>query len=173
MCLRMAKLRNKNTIDKKQNASTVKRGGRFARGKLMLQQPLLRPNYVRNLYELHEAYELQWGEMLITIPQTYNYDGASIPSIVWPIINSPFSPRVMVAALVHDWLYMTHDVDRKTADLIFDYLLDRSGVSNWKRRVMYAALRLFGGRAWKITARDEIKMQQLNVRLKKRKKRVK
>ena len=84
----------------------------------------------------------------ITVPAGFISDGASIPKYLWSLVGSPFDPMFIVAALVHDYLY---DIgfNRKTADLIFKMLLIHCKVKKSRARVMYRAVRMFGGGAWK------------------------
>lgn len=43
----------------------------------------------------------------ITVPQGFQYDGASIPKFLWPIVGHPWSGYYDQAAAVHDLLYRT------------------------------------------------------------------
>jgi len=54
------------------------------------------------------------------------------------------------AAVIHDWLYKTHLVNRAEADRIFLEIMERDGVPRWKRLAMYWAVRIFGGAAWEL-----------------------
>ena len=81
----------------------------------------------------------------IQLPAGYTFDGASIPRIFWPIVGSPFEPRLMLAACVHDW-YCEHSADdyqsRVIGDSVFFFLLRRANVPRWRRVLMYLAVRL-------------------------------
>ena len=83
----------------------------------------------------------------ITVPQDSRTDLASIPRIFWQILP-PFG-RYSQAAVVHDYLYFSHQFDRKTADKIFYELMLQYGTWKWKAKLMYYAVRLFAPLAWK------------------------
>jgi hypothetical protein len=90
----------------------------------------------------------------IWIPEGFIYNGANIPPFFWPMFYSPFAPDVMRAALVHDWLYSTHRVQkepitRKIADSVFKELISVDGASIIKPRLMHWGLWICGGGNWK------------------------
>lgn len=94
------------------------------------------------------------------IPIGFEFDLASIPRAIWPIIGS-FELSI-VAPLIHDYLYQTQGkgllhrhtfverigvtFTRKQADDIFLALMLREQVPAWKARAAYAAVRLFAPR---------------------------
>lgn len=96
----------------------------------------------------------------IIVPEGFIFDGASIPEWAWSLIlTNPFDEGVVQAALVHDWLYTTHEVPRAEADAIFYEILTDQEVSNHKRLIMYLAVRTFGALAWAngVTVDDKVK----------------
>ncbi|MDX2442143.1 MAG: DUF1353 domain-containing protein [Desulfobacterales bacterium] len=62
----------------------------------------------------------------------------------------PFHPDVMAAALVHDWLFLTHQVDRTTADQIFYDRLILNGANPIEAKIMHKAVRVGAGMFWKL-----------------------
>lgn len=82
----------------------------------------------------------------VDVPEGFKTDFASVPRIFWNII--PPTGDYAFAAVIHDYLYVTGDVKRKKADTIFLTLMKKAGVSFWKRRVMYRAVRLGGWIFW-------------------------
>lgn len=82
------------------------------------------------------------------VPNGFQTNGASIPRPFWFIVGSPYAPEVIHAALVHDWLYLCHAVDRTTADDIFYERMIADGVLRWRALIMRVAVRIFGGMAW-------------------------
>jgi hypothetical protein len=56
------------------------------------------------------------------------------------------------AAVIHDYLYATRGLDgrysRAQADAIFREALGALGAPRWKRVLLWAAVRLCGGRGW-------------------------
>jgi len=83
--------------------------------------------------------------MGVIIPKGFTYDGASIPSILWGMLYTPFHPRVILPALYHDFMYR-RATDRKIIDLAFYRLLVAAGVPRSKALTIYHGVRLFGGR---------------------------
>ena len=88
------------------------------------------------------------GEHLIVVPAKFLSDGLSIPAAARPIINTTKAPEWIGAGVLHDWLYskcVTHEsMSRKTVDTIFLIAMKLYGVSAWKRRIIYWAVRTFG-----------------------------
>ena len=84
------------------------------------------------------------------------FDGGSIPRFFWRIIGSPFTGVARAAYVIHDVdcmraLDIARDVDKEMgkafrlkADLLFLEMLTHLGVSWWRRRAMYRAVRLHG-----------------------------
>ncbi len=87
--------------------------------------------------------------LTFTIHEGFIFDGASIPRAFWRLIGHPMQPRTLVAALMHDYLYATEFLERKTADWIFLEMLQKSGVGWIKRNLMWGAVDLFGGSVWR------------------------
>jgi len=83
-----------------------------------------------------------------TVPIGFITDGASIPRLFWSFVGSPFTGLYRRAALIHDYLYATQTTKRSYADRIFLEAMKDLGVSWWKRRVMYLAVRGWGWRPW-------------------------
>jgi len=83
----------------------------------------------------------------VTVPAGFISDFASIPRLFWRVL--PPWGEYNRAAVVHDYLYRTHLRTRAGADDLFLALMVELGVSRWKRRVMYRAVRMFGARAYR------------------------
>lgn len=86
----------------------------------------------------------------IVVPKGFVTDFASVPKGLWNIFP-PFGPWAP-AAVVHDYLYKTKGAygfyTRKQADKIFKEAMEVVGVPQWKRELMYNAVRTFGGGGW-------------------------
>ena len=95
---------------------------------------------------IYQTYD-DFAVTAITVPQGFTTDFASVPRAFWRII--PPWGEYNRAAVVHDFLYQQHRYNRKVADRIFLELMTRLGVSWWKRRAMYSAVRSFGWVAWR------------------------
>jgi hypothetical protein len=96
-------------------------------------------------------YELTEGIIIekIKIPSSYRWNGASVPSFLWPIIGSPFEPRFMAPSLVHDYGYEFGVLPRKQLDKIFKKLLLHNKVDEERANAMYAGVRIGGGSHYK------------------------
>lgn len=99
-------------------------------------------------YQLRVDYLYEGGGHEVWIPRGFIYDGASIPAFAWNKISTPFNPRIMRAAVVHDWVYYNHQMDRDDADELFDHILDEDGFGSTTRWVVRQALALAGGFYW-------------------------
>lgn len=135
--------------------------------KELLVFPVVKPN--KN--KLDEAYEVA-KDFLVTyenndiwVPKFFQYDGASIPSIAWQIIGTPFNPKFMKAAVVHDWLYHTHQIEKKAADELFYILLIKNGVNKVKAILMKEAVENFGGWYWENDSDDKEYIKMLKDKI--------
>ncbi len=81
---------------------------------------------------------------LITVPRTFETDGASIPRVFWNIL-SPFGDY-FPAAVIHDFLYspFNTEFDRAESDLIFREAMEHLGVPWFRRDLIYTAVRACG-----------------------------
>lgn len=82
----------------------------------------------------------------VVIPAGFTFDFASIPRILRPLIPKEGYHRY--AALVHDWLYYSHEVDRETADLLFREAMGVLKTPQWKRNTMYRGVKWFGSSSY-------------------------
>jgi hypothetical protein len=100
--------------------------------------------------ELVEEFEIRINNQVILIPKGFRFDGASIPNLVWGLINlKPTDAQVLIPALAHDFFYTYHIFSREKSDKLFRDLLVQNGVNKWKVETMYRAVRMFGWRSWK------------------------
>jgi hypothetical protein len=106
----------------------------------------------RDKYILLEDYQ----DETITVPRGFVFNGCSIPSLFYMLIGTPFDPRFIRGALVHDWLYTIHCYDKEKADNIFYINLRSSKVARWKAKLMKNAVAMFGGISWK-NNKDDLK----------------
>lgn len=80
---------------------------------------------------------------IITVPEGFVTDFASVPRV--PAAYLLAGGEADEAAVIHDYLYQSHETDRPTADAIFEEAMAVSGQPWWRRKLMWAAVRLFGG----------------------------
>ena len=90
--------------------------------------------------------------MTLMVPDGYRYDGASIPRWAWCIFGHPLSPEFRWASLFHDRLCedATSLEARTHADAVFLELLREADVSQWRRLLMWAAVRCYGIFIWRL-----------------------
>jgi hypothetical protein len=129
--------------------------------------PISKPdtNKLEDAYEVSADIEVTHEGVSIWVPKYFQYDGASIPSVGWQLIGSPFHPRFMVAAVFHDWLYHTHQIDRKSTDNLFYNLLLSSNIQKTKAVLMREAVQQFGGWYWDNDADDSEYLKTLSARI--------
>lgn len=135
----------------------------------LLLQPVLKPdlNKLDDAYEVVEDLATKAAGTVVRVPKFFQYDGASIPPAAWQAIGTPFQPRFMAAAVFHDWLYHTHQVDKEATDAMFYRLLVASGVNKVKASLMLAAVETFGNWYWDNDADDLAYLKRLAARIKK------
>ena len=79
------------------------------------------------------------------VPTGFLYNGANIPCICWTLLGlHPWHPKVIRAALLHDYLYGKGL--KAIADKAFKSLLKLDGCNRFQYCACYLAVRLFGGR---------------------------
>lgn len=76
----------------------------------------------------------------VTVPEDFRTDLASIPRIFRPIYTGHDKTRK--PAVLHDYLRAKADVTDKLADRLFLIAMKDEGVSMWKRRTMFWAVRI-------------------------------
>lgn len=90
------------------------------------------------------------GVIRVDVPRGFVTDLASIPFYLWAVLQR--TGRYGNAAIYHDWLYWMQDEvpgnDRAVADQVFDRAMHDMGVEATTRRLIWAGVRVFGGRHW-------------------------
>lgn len=89
---------------------------------------------------LAEDYETDYG---FTIPKGFLINGASIPRLVWSAIGGPYSPDILRASVIHDYMYI-HKLGRDKADNAFYRVLQEDDTHGLKAYLMYVAVKSFG-----------------------------
>lgn len=82
----------------------------------------------------------------IDVPAGFRTDLASVPRL--PLVYLLCGDCAREAAVVHDYLYTTHQVDRATADAVLREASAVTGVPWWRRTLMYWGVRAGGARHW-------------------------
>lgn len=112
-------------------------------------------------YELLNDVSVSVNGWNITVYKGFMYDGASIPQNLWDDIGCPID--YALESLIHDALYRTHLLDRKSTDKIFHRLLVQNGVPMVKAKAMYLAVRVGGQSAWDNTPSKETARAYVSV----------
>jgi hypothetical protein len=73
-------------------------------------------------------------------------DGASIPSIAWSVVGTPFYGKYRDASVIHDVACQKKNRNWEDVHLAFYNAMRTSGVSKRKAKIMYAAVYHFGPR---------------------------
>lgn len=71
------------------------------------------------------------------IPQSYDWNGANVPSFAWKIIGQQFDPRFKLASCIHDYLCEHKEVieyNRYLSTLVFEALCEYFGRFNSLKR---------------------------------------
>lgn len=82
----------------------------------------------------------------IIIPAGFVTDFASTPRV--PVAFLIAGGCGHHAAVVHDFLYVSHVTTRAIADAVFGEALGVVGVASWRAALMVTAVRVFGQSAW-------------------------
>ncbi|MEW6689939.1 MAG: DUF1353 domain-containing protein [Pseudomonadota bacterium] len=129
--------------------------------------PVVKPdkNKLEDAYEVAEDVATKQAGATIRVPKFFQFDGASIPPLAWQLIGTPFQPRFMTAAVFHDWLYHTHQLDRDSSDALFYALLVASGVRKTKAALMLGAVQSFGDWYWENDKDDRDYLRRLAERI--------
>jgi hypothetical protein len=73
-------------------------------------------------------------------------DGASIPSVFWSVVGSPFTGDYLPAAVVHDWYCVHRTESWEDVHRMFYQASLTAGVGEVKAKILYAAVYHFGPR---------------------------
>ena len=108
----------------------------------------------KEAYHLEEPFKYYVGHLgskdFIEVFVGFETDFASVPRLFWGVIP-PYGVHGK-AAVIHDFLYYKKNRPRKECDKIFLEAMLVSGVKEWKAKVMYRAVRVFGAIVWKFKA---------------------
>jgi hypothetical protein len=100
-----------------------------------------------HVWRLVFTFRWRGPDIMVKVPAGFVTDLASIPRAFWCLVGHPAGPYGL-AAVIHDWLYHTHELSRKLTDDYFLLGMKELGVSYWRRYSMYWSVRAFGRKAW-------------------------
>lgn len=108
-----------------------------------LNDPCIKP-YKGYTYQTCSPFLLMVNKEIIFVPMNFKTDLASIPRLIWPIVN-PAKSELMGGAIVHDYLYQTcTSYTRKQADIILYSIIRYNHGNFFKSAFVYWNVRLFG-----------------------------
>lgn len=95
------------------------------------------------LWYMRTTKEIQYDtcHWIFTIPEWFEYDGASIPRVFW-IIGCPFEPLTTNAVIIHDYLYNNNILPKQYRDDIFYLQLVQDGATT-RAKIYYIAVRIY------------------------------
>lgn len=96
------------------------------------------------------------GSQTISVNPGFDFDGASVPQVLWSFGLSPMTGGYQRAACLHDAMYSAEIFDREVCDKIFLEAMKSDNVSYFKRMSMYFAVRIFGKLLWKKHITNEV-----------------
>ncbi len=91
------------------------------------------------------AYQSDVAGRIFVAPKGFVTDFASVPRI--PVAYLLTGGCADQAAVIHDWLYTSHEVDRAMADAVFREAV-ALGNPGWRAWLMWAGVRIGGGGSW-------------------------
>lgn len=95
-------------------------------------------------------------DRVITVPAGFETDFASVPRL--PLVYLLAGNTARKSAVLHDYLYRHHEMcSRADADAVFDEAMGVTGQPWWRRKLMWAGVRLFGGTPYANDFADEPK----------------
>jgi hypothetical protein len=119
-------------------------------------------------WEVYEDYTLYipWLDIYLFIPKGFIFDGASVPRILWPLLNP--TGILLIGSIFHDFGYgHNYLLDRELNkiyneedqaffdDLFRDINIHVNGIHTMNN-LAYDALYLFGRFAWKKCRKEEL-----------------
>jgi hypothetical protein len=127
----------------------------------LIMEPLAKPSGGFKLFGYHFLGTTEWklkhdfvyhvgdksSPSRIGIKSGFKTDLASIPRSLW-VVYPPYSPEYGKAAVLHDAIYASELFDRKTCDDIFYEAMGVLGAGPVSKRIIYTAVRTFGGFVW-------------------------
>jgi len=109
-------------------------------------------------YELTEPLLYNDGFVELTVHPLFDFDGASVPKVLWSFGFSPMTGGYQRAAALHDALYAGEVFERSICDTLFLNAMEADGVRYLKRYAMYYAVRAAGWTVWKGHNREEVEL---------------
>ena len=99
----------------------------------------------------------------VVVPVGFVTDFASIPKIFWSILPNwgPYGK----AAIIHDYLYFSHNRTKDEADNIFLEGMLVLGVPPWKANIIYQSVHFFGESSYKKPGGRMVKVKDSYIQI--------
>lgn len=94
------------------------------------------------------VYQSDVAQKIIRVPKKFITDFASVPRI--PIAYLLVGDTAHKAAVIHDYLYTTHEVTRKIADEVLFEAAIVCGIPRWRANILWSSVDTFGGKPWEL-----------------------
>lgn len=101
-----------------------------------------------NSWIVSESLIWEDGKYEVRILKGFDFDFASIPNIITNILPKD-GQEYDRAACLHDALYASQRLPKSECDRLFYEAMLQDGVSKWKAKSMYLAVKWFGNSAYK------------------------
>ena len=95
-------------------------------------------------YEVDSPLVYERENQIIQVNKGFDFDGASVPQMLWGLGLSPMTGGYQRAACLHDALYASELFDRELCDDIFLEAMNSDGVPRFKMLAMYYAKHSYG-----------------------------
>lgn len=82
----------------------------------------------------------------ITVPAGFETDFASVPRL--PFLFLLAGGEANEPAVIHDWLYHSHEVPRAMADAVLEEAMAVAGQPWWRRKLMWLGVRIGGAKPY-------------------------
>ena len=110
----------------------------------------------KQAYKVDSPLVYEREAQILQVNNGFDFDGASVPQMLWGLGLSPMTGGYQRAACLHDALYASEHFNRKTCDELFLEAMKSDSVGYFKRYAMYNAVRIFGGAVWAKHNKDEV-----------------
>ena len=87
------------------------------------------------------------GKEIIRVVKGFEFDGATIPKVLAPLAGCRHDEKYLKAALIHDKLCVSRELEWKRTHELFKEVLIETGVNKFKANLLYTAI-LLGGPKW-------------------------
>lgn len=101
---------------------------------------------------LLEPLPFEYNGVQYVIPAGFVSDGASVPRVLWRLLDPPITAATLIPSVKHDYIYRTKPktMTRKEADQLYYSDLRANGYNWFKCQAVYNGLRLFGASSWQV-----------------------